>query len=461
MTTDDILMVVEDEEMLLLDDCEEIPVDIPNPATHWKVLIVDDEPAIHHATKLALKDFTFEKKALNILSAYSAKDAKQLIAENLDIAFILLDVVMESNDAGLKVVQYIREELQNQLVRIILRTGQPGDAPEESVIIKYDINDYKLKVELTRQKLITTVISVLRSYRDIKIIEQQSYQIQQKELEINQQEKLSNIGKLVTGIAHEINNPICFLEGNIQPAVEYTRDLFDLLDLYQKEFSIPSPNIQDKIAEIDLEYLRQDLPKLIVSMKEGVKRIKEISTSMRIFARADSDLSIKFNLHDGLDSTILILKHRLKANDKRPEIQVVKNYCELPLVECHAGQINQVFMNILANAIDALEESNQDKSYEQIKALPNCISIITKFAPLEKVAIIRIQDNGKGMSDEIKSRIFDHLFTTKEVGKGTGLGLAIAKQIVVEKHQGRIEVNSTPGQGTEFIISLPVLASTS
>jgi len=462
-SSDDIFMFTEDDEMLFLDDSEAVAAakDIPNSPTNWKVLIVDDEPAIHRATHIALKDFTFEGKGLNIISAYSGKTAKQLIAENLDIAFVLLDVVMESNDAGLQVVQYIREELQNRLVRIILRTGQPGDAPEESVILKYDINDYKLKVELTRQKLLTTIISALRSYRDLKIIEQQTYQIQQTQLYIIQQEKTSIIGKLVAGICHEINNPVCFIEGNLQPALEYIQDLFSLLDLYEQELPSPSLALQAGLKVINLEYIRTDLPDLIASMREGVKRIEAISTSMRIFSRADSDRPIAFNLHDGIDSTILILKHRLKANKNRPEIKVVKNYGELPLIECYAGQLNQVFMNILANAIDSLEESNRDKSYQQIQSLPNCISIRTEIDATEKFAIIRIQDNGMGMSDEVKFRIFDHLFTTKEVRKGTGLGLAITHQIVVEKHQGKIEVNSTPQEGTEFIISIPIVASSS
>jgi signal transduction histidine kinase len=459
MNTDDSLMAVDDDEVLLLDDTAEVTQkeSIPNPETHWIVLIVDDEPAIHHATQLALKDFAFENKALHILSAYSGKDAKQLIEQNPDIAFVLLDVVMETNNAGLQVIQYIREELKNRWTRIIIRTGQPGDAPEESVIIKYDINDYKLKVELTRQKLITTVFSVLRSYRDIKTIAQQNQQIKQNQWQISQHKKMSTIGKMVTGITHEINNPICFIEGNIQPALDYIEDLFGLIDLYQQELPNPSSKIQSYIAEIDLEYIYTDLPKSINSIKLGVQRIHEISNSMRIFARADSDRPILFNIHDGLDSAILILKHRLKANEHRPEIQVVRNYGELPLLECYAGQINQVFMNILANAIDALEESNQNKRYQEIQVLPNCINITTELDALEKFAIIRIHDNGEGMSDEIKSRIFENLFTTKAVGKGTGLGLAIVQQIVVNKHQGKIEVNSNPGQGTEFIISLPIL----
>lgn len=190
-------------------------------------------------------------------------------------------------------------------------------------------------------------------------------------------------------------------------------------------------------------------------MQEGVQRIREISNSLRIFSRADSDNKVAFNIHDGLDSTILILKHRLKANENRPAITVVKNYGQLPQIDCFPGQLNQVFMNLLANAIDALEESNTERSFADIKAHPNVITITTKMSDDQKHAIISIQDNGLGISPELQEKIFDHLYTTKIVGKGTGLGLAIARQIIVEKHQGTIAVNSAPNQGAEFIITLP------
>ncbi|MHC5598308.1 MAG: sensor histidine kinase [Nostoc sp.] len=191
-------------------------------------------------------------------------------------------------------------------------------------------------------------------------------------------------------------------------------------------------------------------------MREGVKRIRDISTSLRTFSRADSDRPVACNIHDGIDSTILILKHRLKASGSRPEIQVIKEYGEIALIECFAGQLNQVFMNLLANAIDALEESNIGRKVEDIKAHPNCITIITKFSENKENVIITIKDNGKGMNEEVKQKLFDHLFTTKPVGKGTGLGLAIARQIVEETHGGKLIFNSVFGKGTEFIIEIPV-----
>lgn len=379
---DDDILLFEDDEILLTDDAR---VTSQVVASTWKIMIVDDDREVHQATKLALKNFTFLGKTLNFLCAYSGEEAKQLITAHPDTAFILLDVVMETNDAGLEVVKYIREEIKNQLVRVILRTGQPGEAPEEWVIVNYDINDYKLKVELTRQKLITTAIAALRSYRDVLVLEENRKQLahlntalqeqtakltatvaqlQQTELQLVQSEKMSALGNLVAGVAHEINNPLGFIIGNLQLAVDYIQDLFRLLDLYQ-QFPAPHPKIEAEIAAIDLDYLRSDLPKLISSMKVGIERICNISTSLRTFSRADSERKVPFNIHSGIDSTILILKYRLKNNNTRPEIKVVKDYGDLPDVECFPGQLNQVFMNLLANAIDAIEEQGSRGVGEQ------------------------------------------------------------------------------------------------
>jgi predicted ATPase/signal transduction histidine kinase len=276
------------------------------------------------------------------------------------------------------------------------------------------------------------------------------------QLQLVQSEKMSALGNLVAGVAHEINNPIGFIAGNIQPAYAGVKDLFNLINLYQEKFPQPGVEIIEEIETIDLEYLRDDLPKLILSMEEGVQRIRSISNSLRTFSRADSDYKVAFNIHDGLDSTILILKHRLKADENRPAIEVVTNYANLPKIQCFPGQLNQVFMNLLANAIDALEESNIGRKFDAIKANPNRITITTKLDDHGKYTIISIQDNGSGMSPEVQQKIFDHLYTTKTVGKGTGLGLAIARQIVVDKHQGSIEVSSVLGEGTEFVIKIPV-----
>ncbi|MEG4250846.1 AAA family ATPase [Microcoleus sp. Pol10D4] len=306
------------------------------------------------------------------------------------------------------------------------------------------------------------VLNLLASQAAISLENARLYQesqqafteLKQAQIKIVQSEKMSALGNLVAGVAHEINNPVGFLVGNIQPALDYIKDLFGLLDLYEQKYPQLDPEIQEEIENIDLEYIREDLPKLVGSMREGVKRIRDISTSLRTFSRADTNYPVACNIHDGIDSTIMILKHRLKANETRPEIKVIREYGNLPQVECYAGQLNQVFMNLLGNAIDALDESNQGRHYAEIV---NEITIKTdEFYGDKKQARIRIKDNGVGISEAVRERIFDELFTTKEVGKGTGLGLAIARQIVVEKHGGTIEVNSVLRAGTEFTILLPM-----
>ncbi|MEH2256758.1 AAA family ATPase [Nostoc sp.] len=285
-------------------------------------------------------------------------------------------------------------------------------------------------------------------------LEQALQELQTMQLQLVQGEKMSALGNLVAGVAHEINNPVGFIAGNIEPAKDYVKDLFGLINLYQEKFPNPGSDIQDEIDAIDLNYLREDLPKLLDSMKLGVSRIRSISTSLRTFSRADKDYKVPFDIHEGIDSTILILRHRLKANENRPAIEIVKNYGKLPLVECFAGQLNQVFMNLLANAIDALEQYNTERSLEVILANPNRITIQTRVADSGQHVLIKIADNGVGMLLEVKQKVFDHLFTTKPVGKGTGLGLAIAHQIVVKAHGGSLYCTSEVGKGTEFVIQI-------
>jgi len=279
---------------------------------------------------------------------------------------------------------------------------------------------------------------------------------QQAQMQIIQSEKMSALGNLVAGVAHEINNPVGFLKGSLSNATEYVQDLLQHLHHYQKAYPNPLSNIQDHAEEIDLEFLAEDLPKLILAMKGATERVQKISTSLRTFSRSDTDHPVEFNLHEGLDSTLLILKYRLKANDLRPEIDVVRLYDNIPSVTCFSGQLNQVFMNILANAIDALEELHQGQSYEYFKQHPNRITIKTGLTEDRKSVTIRIQDNGIGMTEDVKQKIFEHLFTTKGVGKGTGLGLAIARQVIVDKHHGHLDCVSSPGNGTEFIIQIPL-----
>ena len=268
---------------------------------------------------------------------------------------------------------------------------------------------------------------------------------------------MSSLGQLVAGVAHEINNPVNFIHGNLSFADRYTRDLLELVHLYQKYYPQPELEIQERAAEIDLEFLIEDLPKILSSMQVGTERIRQIVLSLRNFSRLDQAKMKQVDIHEGIDSTLLILQNRLKSKDSSPEIKVVKEYSDLPLVECYAGQLNQVFMNILSNGIDALEEvmSHKLSVVGSKNEPPPTIRIRTEMTSPNTIAV-RISDNGPGMIEEVKAKLFDPFFTTKPVGKGTGLGLSICYQIVVEKHGGSLHCESEPGRGTEFSIVIPV-----
>lgn len=291
--------------------------------------------------------------------------------------------------------------------------------------------------------------------------------LQHTQIQLVQNEKMSTLGQLIAGVAHEINNPVNSISGNLKYLENYLPQILKILKLYLDKYPAPGKEIETEIQGFDLEFLMDDLPCILKSLQAGTERIMNISKSLRLFSRADNTTKMAFNIHEGIESTLLILKHRLKANKNRPEIKVIAKYGNLPLIDCYPGQLNQVFMNILANAIDALE--GQGKcclAPEQENHYPisntNCptIWIRTEISADNKNVIISIKDNGPGMSPEVMKRAFDALFTTKTVGYGTGLGLSISRQIVEEKHQGKLSCISAPGEGAEFIIELPISSST-
>ncbi|MEL6553937.1 MAG: ATP-binding protein [Cyanobacteria bacterium J06621_11] len=279
--------------------------------------------------------------------------------------------------------------------------------------------------------------------------------LQTAQLQTVQNEKMATLGNLVAGVAHEINNPIGFLNGSINNAETYIQDLFEYLKIYQEQHP-PNETVQDNAEDVDLDFVLEDFPILLNSMRRATDRIKVISTSLRTFSRADIEQKVSANLHEGLESTLLILKYRLKANEHRPGIEIIQDYGDLPDIKCFPGQLNQVFMNILANAVDMFDEMAQQTTFEDLKNNSQTINIQTAVLDGQSVVEVRISDNGKGMSEAVKSRIFENLFTTKAVGKGTGLGMAIAHQIITETHGGIITVETALDQGSTFILSLPV-----
>jgi signal transduction histidine kinase len=299
--------------------------------------------------------------------------------------------------------------------------------------------------------------------------------LQKTQLKLIQTEKMSSLGQLVSGIAHEINNPVNFIYGNLTYAEEYAKQMLDLLELYRKYYPNSVEEIQNKIEEIDLAFIKVDLLKLLGSMQSGADRIRDLVISLRNFSRLDESELKLVDIHEGLDNTLLILQNQMIIKGTHQGIQVVKKYGKIPKIECYPGQLNQVFMNIISNGIDAIQQSiikqketqnfaelspeqtmiNSEINLSKHQSYLPTIWITTEDIDSENEVIIRVADNGLGMSEEAKKQLFNPFFTTKPVGKGTGLGLSISYQIIVEKHGGKIDCNSEPGKGTEFIISIP------
>jgi len=315
---------------------------------------------------------------------------------------------------------------------------------QESEIEQFEI-DLK-QVELYQESCAATAKAEAQAAE----LERAVGELKQTQAQLLHREKMSSLGALMASIVHEINNPVSFIYGNLSHAEIYIQDLLHLLRLYEEYCPNPCPEIQAQIEEMDLDFLVEDLPKVMSSMQMGSNRIREIVKSMGSFSRTDNSNMTLCDLHDSIDSTVLILRNRLNSQIDRRDIQVVKNYGKLPAVECYAGQLNQVFMNLLTNAIDALDEVAQNQPDAVLK-----ISIGTELVGPDRVRV-RIADTGAGMTAQIKEQMFEQFFTTKQIGKGTGLGLSIVYKILVENHRGTLRCESEPSKGTEFIIELPV-----
>ncbi|MBW4668340.1 MAG: PAS domain S-box protein [Cyanomargarita calcarea GSE-NOS-MK-12-04C] len=331
--------------------------------------------------------------------------------------------------------------------RYTLFSRYPNGNPKQILGTASDISDRK-KAEAALQQ------SEARERNKAEQLEIALTQLQHTQTQLVLSEKMASLGSLVAGVAHEINNPTSFIYGNIEPAVDYAQQLLSLINLYQQHYPQPIGEISQELESIDLNFIAKDFPELLNSMKVGAQRITEIVLSLRNFSRLDESKCKLADIHEGIDNTLLLLQHRLKKHLNIPEIKIIKDYGQLPKVKCYPGQLNQVFMNIVCNAIDALEESfiNQELSFAREFGE---IHIRTQI--VESKIIICIADNGLGVKTEIQPRIFDPFFTTKSPGKGTGLGLSISYQIVVDRHGGEIKCHSVFGQGTEFVIELPIV----
>jgi GAF domain-containing protein len=314
----------------------------------------------------------------------------------------------------------------------------------------------QLSVALRQASLFQQSSLLGQTRKEANQLAQALKELRTAQMQIIHAEKMASLGQLVAGVAHEINNPINFIYGNLEHAQQYTQELTRYIELYRRHHPYVAQEVQEFWQKADIEFLLTDLPQLFQSMKVGTERIREIVTSLRNFSRLDEAEFKTVNIHEGVDSTLMILEHRLKSSADSPTIHVKKQYDQsLPLVQCYPGQLNQVFMNLLCNAIDALEERNSQLSLEAIATNPSEIKITTSLLNQDWI-VIKIADNGIGMDQEVLSRLFDPFFTTKVVGKGTGLGLSISYQIVTDKHKGKIYCQSEVGKGTEFVIELPV-----
>jgi len=424
-----------------------------------KVLLIDDQQIIGEAVRRMLSSEE------DIIFDYCS-DPTQAIQKAIEVSptVILQDLVMPDID-GLLLLRFFRANSKTREIPIIMLSTKE-EAIVKAEAFGYGANDYLVKLP-DQVELVARIRYHSNAYTNLlkrnaaeKRLEERTQELsqalanlQQAQSQLIQTEKMSSLGQLVAGVAHEINNPVNFIYGNIDHASDYIDDILHLIKLYQEHYSKPDQEIQQLTQDIDLEFLVDDLPKLLLSMKIGAERICQIVLTLRNFSRLEEAEMKPVNIHEGIDSTLVILQNRLKTKPDRPAVQIVKEYGELPQVECYAGQINQVFMNIISNGIDALKESMD--ILQATGRIPT-ITISTQARDNNWVAIC-IKDNGSGIPEDIKTKVFEPFFTTKPVGEGTGLGLSISYQIVVDKHQGILRCESKPGEGTEFWIEIPRL----
>ncbi|MBO0351684.1 hybrid sensor histidine kinase/response regulator [Phormidium pseudopriestleyi FRX01] len=441
------------------------------------ILLIDDRPVVGEVLRRKLsseKDMEFFYCSNPVRGIHKAIECSPTV--------ILLDLVMPEID-GLMLLRFLRANPKTREIPVLVLSTEE-EASLKGEAFAAGASDYLIKfpdpIELIARiryhsKAYINFLKQQEAYRELQLMHETLEQrveertkelrqtvenLQNTQTQLIHAEKMSALGQLVAGIAHEINNPLQFISGNITHARQYTQHLLALVELYQRSNPDPSPEVKGFTQEIDWEFTCEDLPNLMSSLQVGVDRILEISNDMRNFSRMDQGRSIQVDIHQGIDSSLVILQHRLKSN----KIKVIKDYGNLPEIECCIGQLNQVFINLIGNAIDALEMGNTpaSESGDTVGRSPE-VSLTSRVPTIcihtevqNDSLVIQITDNGQGIPQEIQDRLFEPFFTTKPMGKGTGLGLSISYQIIVEKHQGVFTCNSTLGQGTEFKIVLPL-----
>ncbi|NEP42947.1 MAG: response regulator [Okeania sp. SIO2H7] len=419
-------------------------------ANKGSILVIDDIPA-----NLSLLTQVLSESGYKVRAAPSGKFALKSVGKNPP-DLILLDIMMPEMN-GYEVCKELKTNPVTRDIPVIflsaldealdkVKAFEVGGAdyitkPFQTVEVLARVEN-QLKARSLQLELVEKNHSLEKAIQDLKWAQAQAIQ----------NEKMLALGHLVAGVAHEINNPINFIFGNLTPAKEYIEDLFKLIKTYQEQYSETNPAIETIFEEVDLDFIAEDLPQLLNSMQAGAERIATIVGGLRTFARHDESEVKSVNVHDGIESTLMILQHQLRQTDTRPEIAVIKDYGKLPKVTCYASSLNQVFMNLIKNAIDALE----DTIIEGKTVVNNPTIRIQTLTTTNQTVKIIIADNGVGIKSEVIKHIFDPFFTTKPVGKGTGLGLFSSYRIIVEKHKGQLTCDSQLGEKTEFAIEIPV-----
>jgi signal transduction histidine kinase len=429
--------------------------------TNGFILIVDD-----NSTNLSVLSLALKQVGLKVRMAMDGATALN-IAQQQSPELILLDIQMPGID-GFETCTRLKANPLTQAIPVIFTTAV-ADIDSKVKGLSLGAVDYITK-PFEQQEVIARVNVHLQLRNLTKMLEERNAQLenwtdvleqrveertaelsqtlqdlQQSQQQLIQSGKMSALGQLVAGIAHELNNPLGCIVSNLAPAFEYVDEVTKVIEFYQQFYPEATSKLEEKLGDIDIDFTLEDLPKLLKSMQISTERIQDISISLRNFSRSDATSKVKANLYNGLESSLIILHHRLKASGTRPKIEVIKDYGDLPSIECYPGLINQVFINILANAIDAVEES-----------LPAIPQIQIQTGVVDGNVVIRIVDNGVGMPVEVQQKVFNQLFTTKAIGRGTGLGLSIAREIVEDKHGGKLSFTSEMGKGTEFAIALPI-----